>query len=506
MLQLMLVGVFCGLLSLVYYWAYQRQNYWKIHNIPHVKSPLLVGHFFKMVLLKESNVDVLSKLYYHPNAKGKAFVGINIFHKPAILIREPELVKRVLIKDFQYFTNRHVGADPVHDPMSGLNLFQIKNPQWKDLRMKLSPIFTSGKMKQMFYMVENVGNVLNETVANLVKSGKPVVEIRTLFARYTIDSISIVAFGTDSGCLKDPDTSEFLKEAKNAFQVRYFDKVAGHLVFFCAELMKMFNMKTFNPSFEKFLRRLFDEVMTSRMKNGGNRNDLIDALIALKKAEMGKENILSKEILVAQASVFFFAGFETSSSTLEFFFYLLAKHPEFQANVRNEVREALRKHGKICYELISNDLPYLTAGIKETLRLYPILPFLDRVCVLPAHQKGYSLEPFSTFKIPKGMPVYIPIYSMQRDPEYFTDPEKFIPERFMSETNDILWLPFGTGPRNCIGERFAMMQMKVAMVSLLTSFRLEFTPETPNDIELETAAVLLHSDKGILLKFVSDPQ
>lgn len=186
MIELILLGIVSGLVSVLYFWAYQRQNYWKNRNIAHVKSPLLLGHFFKTVLLKENNVDALTHLYNHPNAKGKAFVGINIFHKPAILIREPELIKRVLIKDFQYFTNRHVGADPVHDPIAGLNLFQIKNPQWKDLRVKLSPIFTSGKMKQMFYMVENVGNVLNETVAKLVNTGQPVIEIRTLLARYTI--------------------------------------------------------------------------------------------------------------------------------------------------------------------------------------------------------------------------------------------------------------------------------------------------------------------------------
>lgn len=82
-----------------------------------------------------------------------------------------------------------------------------------------------------------------------------------------------------------------------------------------------------------------------------------------------------------------------------------------------------------------------------------------------------------------------------------------MPERFFSQnvtTNEFLWMPFGSGPRTCIGERFAMMQMKVAIVSLLTSFRLEFTAETPKKIELETATVLLHSDRGIFLKFVAD--
>lgn len=186
MLGLVLAGLVSVVLSVIYYWAHQRQNYWRDRNIPYVKAPKLLGHFFKTVLLRQHNVDAMADLYHHPNAKGKSFVGINVFHKPAVLIRDPELIKRILIKDFNYFANRHVGADPVHDPMAGLALFQIKNPQWRDLRGKLSPIFTSGKMKQMFYMVENVGNVMNEVVGDLVKQGKPIIEIRTLLARYTI--------------------------------------------------------------------------------------------------------------------------------------------------------------------------------------------------------------------------------------------------------------------------------------------------------------------------------
>jgi len=226
----------------------------------------------------------------------------------------------------------------------------------------------------------------------------------------------------------------------------------------------------------------------------------------LKKAEKGKEKtIFSNDMLVAQAAVFFFAGFETSSSTMEFFFYLIAKHPETQTNVRKEIRDALKKHGTITYDMIANDLPYITAALKETLRLYPILPFLDRECELPNKEKGYSLEPYSSFKIPSGMPVYIPIYVLQRDPQHFPEPEKFIPERFLSQTtNPFLWLPFGTGPRNCIGERFAMMQMKVAIVSLLATFNLEITDETSKTIELEKESTLLHTDRGVSLKFVSD--
>lgn len=86
-----------------------------------------------------------------------------------------------------------------------------------------------------------------------------------------------------------------------------------------------------------------------------------------------------------------------------------------QTKLRKEIRETLKKDGTISYDMIATNLPYLNAAIKETLRLYPILPFLDRVCEISG--KGYSLEPYSSFKIPNGMPVYIPIYDLQRDAE-----------------------------------------------------------------------------------------
>lgn len=157
--------------------------------------------------------------------------------------------------------------------------------------------------------------------------------------------------------------------------------------------------------------------------------------------------------------------------------------------------------------------------------MYPILPLLDRECVLPPNESGYALDPFSSFKIPQGMPLYIPMFQIQHDPEvtifeniyigyksfsfiilqYFLEPLKFDPDRFDPESksyDEYTYMPFGLGPRNCIGERFAMMQMRIAIVEILKSFRVETTSSTPEHIEFEKSSALLHSDHGILLKFV----
>lgn len=185
------------------------------------------------------------------------------------------------------------------------------------------------------------------------------------------------------------------------------------------------------------------------------------------------------------------------------------KNEGVQERLRKEIKDMLiRTEGKVTYDAVMNatEMPYLNQVVYETLRLYPILPWLDRVCVNP---EGYSLEPWSDFKIPCGMPVYIPSFPIQRDQKYFPDPLKFDPNRFTPENvhniQPFTNLPFGSGPRNCVGERFGLMQVKTGMVKILKDFRLEATANTPKEIVLEKNAMVIQSEKGLYLNMIKDP-
>lgn len=157
--------------------------------------------------------------------------------------------------------------------------------------------------------------------------------------------------------------------------------------------------------------------MDERVKSGLKRNDLIDILVNFRKeAETDKTHFANDmESVIAQAAIFFSAGFETSSGTMSFALYELAKHPEVQQQVREEIREALQnsENGELSYEQL-NDLKYLHNVILEVLRFYPPLPFLDRECTA---EKGYSLHPHVNFTIPTGMPVYVSANALQMDPK-----------------------------------------------------------------------------------------
>lgn len=189
--------------------------------------------------------------------------------------------------------------------------------------------------------------------------------------------------------------------------------------------------------------------------------------------------------------------------------YEIAKKPEILDRLRNEIRDMLvRTEGKVTYDSVMDivQMPYLHQVIHETLRMYSILPILDRQCVNP---EGYSMEPFSKFRIPYGMPIYVPFFAIQRDEKNFPEPMKFDPERFAPENAENIKpftnFPFGSGPRSCIGERFALMQVKTGLVKILKDFRLETTERTPKTIVLEKKAMLVQSADGLYLNLVKDP-
>jgi cytochrome P450 family 6 len=138
--------------------------------------------------------------------------------------------------------------------------------------------------------------------------------------------------------------------------------------------------------------------------------------------------------------------------------------------------------------------------------MYSLLPALDRKCIDP---NGYSLEPLSNFKIPFGMPVFIPIYGLERDEKYFPNPLKYDPDRFAPENianiPSYCHIPFGIGPRYCLGERLGWIQTKTALCNILKEFRVELSENTPKNIKLKKNAFLIQPEKPLMLKFVKDP-
>ncbi|XP_074037628.1 probable cytochrome P450 6a13 [Leptinotarsa decemlineata] len=201
--------------------------------------------------------------------------------------------------------------------------------------------------------------------------------------------------------------------------------------------------------------------------------------------------------VAAQCFFFFLAGFETSSTTICFASYELALHKEIQDRARHEIKEVLKKYNnEITYDALM-EMHYLETVIYETLRKYPPLQFLLRKCT-----DNYKV-PDSNIVIEKGMVTIIPVLGLHFDPEYYPDPEKFDPERFNAENKKTIpqfaWLPFGEGPRICLGLRFGMVQVKIGLISLLKNYEFTLHEKTISPIVYTKTSVLASAKGGIWL-------
>lgn len=242
-----------------------------------------------------------------------------------------------------------------------------------------------------------------------------------------------------------------------------------------------------------FLQKVFVETIKARETGGVQKNDFVQLLLKMRETVS-----LSVDEMAAEAFIFFTGGFETSSSTLTFCLYELALSSDIQQKLRAEIEDGLEGNdGTLTYEMLFN-FKYLDCVVKETLRKYPIVPGMLRKCT-----KKYQI-PETNLTIPEGQNLLIPIYSVHHDPEYYPSPEVFDPERFTPENsvdrNPITFLAFGEGPRACIGERFGMLQVKLALVKLLTNFDFSVCHKTTIPMKFKAAAPFLAPIDGMTLK------
>nr|CAH7715462.1 unnamed protein product [Callosobruchus chinensis] len=299
-------------------------------------------------------------------------------------------------------------------------------------------------MKMMFQLIvsctDELTKVLDET-----KFNNPV-DIKDIMSRFTTDVIGSCAFGIECNSLKDPN-DDFRKNGRKVTDKLNFEgTVRQFLPFFVPHsLLKLTNFHCQNRSISSFYNRMVKATVNYRKDNNVVRKDFMQLLIELTEGE----DPLSIDDIVAECFLFFVAGFETSSSAISFACYELSQNQKIQQKVRDEIEATLERYGgKLSYEAVM-EMTYMDKVVYEALRKYPALPFLFRMC-----SKTYKI-PDTDITLEEGTRVFISALGIHYDPEFYPDPEKFDPERFSEEGKatrpNFTWLPFGEGPRICLG-------------------------------------------------------
>nr|XP_012230935.1 PREDICTED: cytochrome P450 9e2-like [Linepithema humile] len=452
--------------------------YWKKKGIPYLPdswSSFIAG--WKLFMGRMSLADYTNYLYnYFPDAK---YVGMSDFATPTILLRDPELIKDITVKDFEHFPDHRSFVDEELDPLFGKNVFSLRGDRWKEMRNTLSPSFTASKMKFMFELVSKCSF---DFVDYLVEHPEICLAIETkqAFRRYTNDVIATAAFGINVNSMKEQNNEFYTRGAEaTTFSSGFLVMLKFVFLRFFPRLGSLIGLSFFPSATSKFFKKVVGETIETREKHGIIRPDMIHLLMQARDKESFRKMTLDD--IVSQAFIFFFAGFESSATLMCFVAHELAVNRDIQDRLREEVEQHLsEENDTISYESLSK-MAYMDMVVSEALRKYPPSPTTDRLCVkdyeLPPSQPGYK-----SVIVKSNDVMMISIYGLHHDPKYFPNPQKFDPERFSDENKDNIfpytYLPFGHGPRKCIGNRFALMETKLLIANLLRKFILKTTEKT----------------------------
>ncbi|PIK42887.1 putative cytochrome P450 3A24 [Apostichopus japonicus] len=478
---------------------YWRKSYFKQRGIPCDTILPFLGHYHKFISGGFTE-------FIHRSAKqhGKIF-GMLLGSSPVVVIGDADILKEILVRKFSSFHNRRPQA--IDDYPVNKALTRLEGARWKQVRNTITPAFSASKMKP-------IAALLNDSCDALIKHMKakvatnPDIEVKEMYGNMTMDCIAKGGFGLQVDSQEDPN-DPFVNHAK-----------------------AIINMNLLNPrviiASKKFFMDVTQQAMHMRHDKASKRVDVLQLMVDAQETDdspaesedmpeiaggeekgLHRKTELTEAEIMAQSLIFFLAGYSTTTVALSFVSYNLATHPELQDKLFQEVQEMAPDRDSVNYDTV-NKMEYLDKFLSETLRLFPPLLYSIRISETGAHHVGadrvcQDSVTVGDFHFEKGMDIFYNIIGIHYDPDYWEDPEKFDPERFTKEATEkrhpFAYLPFGTGPRNCIGMRFALLVLKMAIVRMVQTFQFEPCEQTQIPIKFGKRSV--SPDKGITLRVVA---
>ncbi|XP_021924075.1 cytochrome P450 6k1-like isoform X2 [Zootermopsis nevadensis] len=500
-----LLGFMAATVFILYWFSTSTFHYWKNKGVKSLKPSPLFGNIKHFVLCKLSPSEVFQDLYN--KFDGERYGGIHLARKPVLLIRDPELMKHILLKDFAYFPGKGNHPDLKKDPLS-YNLFNLEGEKWKYIRTKLTPAFTPGKLKIVYQHIDHYSEKLIEHLEEHAKN-KDIIDMYNILVNFTMDATGSCAFGVEANAMDDED-SAFKKMGHRIIHANgstYIDILESIFPI----LPRFFRISTFPRDVTTFFQMVIKKIMEYREQNHIMKKDVMHLLmLARNKTADDSNNEDTQECLQtgnekssnirdeAQAAMFLRAGSEKASTAMSFCLNELALQPALQSELRAEIEAAKEEHsGKLTYETVLG-LKLLDRVVSETLRKYPLEASIFRVCKKPYNIPGTSVQ------LDKGTRVLIPVYALHHDPKYYPEPERFDPDRFTdinkSSRQQFTYLPFGEGPRVCIGFRYGMLQVKVGLAALLLHYEFSACHKTKACPELNTRTWITSPASGMWLR------
>ncbi|CAK8684876.1 unnamed protein product [Clavelina lepadiformis] len=464
---------------LIRFYIHKKWQFFKNRNIPH-DQPSLLGLGSFIAFMGDPDAMVTYDLE-HKQKYGPVF-GVYFWLSPILVICDPEILKQIFIKEFSTFPNRQNKFLKVNGKEMNASLLSTTGDQWKRIRSTLTPTFSSAKLKAMMGIIEQCSDEASKSLKMVADTKGGRFDAKETFGRLSLDVICSAAFSANVHSQEGEETPKIVQMAKKAFDISFTNPVILLIIMFpwLETIFHKFDYSIFPRDMLNYFKSLTEVLIQKRRSGSSNlkqRVDLMQLMLNVKVSEEDVKNGATKGMtlneIIGNSMIMMLAGYETTKSALVFLAYNLAAHKDVQEKLQQEIEETIKEHGGLTYDGINN-MKYLTMCINESLRLYTPVARNARIA-----EKDITINGLN---IPKGTEVQVPFYGMCHDDEYWDEPFEFKPERMedMNKIDPMVYMPFGAGPRNCIGMRFALMEIKMAICKLLHEFDLDVCEDTPS--------------------------
>lgn len=409
----------------------------------------------------------------------------------AVFVADAGLIQQVYNNEGRYPQHMVPEAWTIYNQKKNLKrgLFFMDGPEWQDRRRALNNVFLRPKT-----VTDHVG-VFNEVIGDLVErwgnlsqeNNGRLDNIERELYNWSIESLGAMIFGRRLGCVSPQATesSESIHEFVHCVQQIFYESANMAMVSpKLASTLRLPMWRRFEKAAGRALelaREYVEQNVTELSDARANSASSIEGSSLI--AQLLQTSNISAEELVRIVTDLFLAAADTTSHATQWAFYLLSRHPEAQAKVLAEIRNAVGGDGPVSEDALPK-MPYVKAVIKEALRLYPVAPFLTRILDRDISLGGYN--------VPAGKLILMSLYTTGRDARSFSSPNEFQPERWLrdrsapaaTQANSWACLPFGLGARSCIGRRVAEVQMQFLLARTVQKFSLAPGQEAEVDIRM----------------------
>lgn len=488
-----------------YMYVTYKQSYFRRRGIPGPKPAFLFGN---ITHIQKGGLGVFDR---ECAIKYGSYYGAFYGNQPTLVICDPEMIKEITVSKFSKFYDR---ADTVLIPKRWRDsVNNAKGTKWKYLRAIIQPSFSPSKLKNMRPILKRC---LDEFVSCLddkaAAASDRTVEVYDIYKKLTMDVICSTAFGIEVSSQTNPD-DQFVKNASKVLGIGLTNTVVLlNFLFpdrFIREIIMFIAGDWVDKSAMAFLSKTVkDAIKVRKEKSSAEFHDLLKQMMDTQKEskdsgisedktfEQMKKDGMSEEDIVINGIIFLAAGYETTSSLLSFLTCCLAAFPVQQERLLKEIDDVIGKGDHVFgYDKIMS-MEFLDMFVQETLRMYPPAGRFNRQPAEDIEIKGLLLK--------KGEDITFSTHCMHRNPRYWPEPDKFDPERFAPENKDSIvpysFIPFGAGPRNCVGMKLALVEVKMAIVRLLQHARVVKSDKTPYPPKASTMGGLLRPVDGIWVK------